>query len=84
MATVFSRLTSSVTPEHQFSDPILSSSPMPAHLEACANIPPYRLVYNAEPHGEKWMSWEFDAHEVRMDEQHKYWTLTSDNVWVAD
>lgn len=84
LGPVFSRLTNNVTPEFRFSDPLFSNSPMPAHLVACVNIPPYRLVYNAEPSNGKWISWEFDAHEVRLEQQRKYWTLTSDNVWVAD
>lgn len=84
LGPVFSRLTGSVTPEHRFQDPVLSSSPMPAHLVARVDIPPYTLVYNAEPCDGKWVGWEFDAHEVRLDQQRKYWTLTGDNAWVAD
>lgn len=69
LGPVFSRLSSIATPEH---------------LVACVNIPPYRLVYNAELCDGKWVDWEFDAHEVRLDRRQQYWTLVGDNVWVAD
>ena len=84
LGPVFRRLTSSVTPEHRFQDPMFLSSPVPAHLVACVDIPPYKLVYNGELCDGKWVGWEFDAHEVRMDHRNRHWTLTGDNSWVAD
>lgn len=69
LAPVFLRLTTTITDYD---------------LVASVDIPPYKLVYNADLCGGKWVDFEFGAHEVRMEGQNKYWTLWHDNEWIKD
>lgn len=68
LGPVFSRLTSKVMDEQ---------------LVTFVDIPPYKVVYNAELCGGKWVDCEFGTHEVRLEGQDKYWVLWHGS-WVND